>query len=164
MNVCHRRKEAADKTCKPLFYADEPCPELEAMRQEMSTDASRERAHVHSSTIYYILVTYLLEFWRHELELRQPKTYFSTVTGFQTNNWWDNEVEASMEDVAASTKKTRWQEMAESFFGQVLHLDHSGQEFNSENPKHLKGLAKIFELGDDNLKTIVRNYLTTIDG
>jgi len=149
MNMCEH---------KPLFYADRPCPELEAMRLETSMDNSRERANVHSSTIYYILVTYLLEFWRHELELRQPQTYFSAVTGYQSNNWWDN-VEAVDEDKDKS--KTRWQEMAEIFFTQLLHLE---QEFNSENPKHLKGLAQIFEHGDENLKTIARNYLATIEG
>jgi len=134
--------------------------ELAVMRKESSQDNMRERAYQHGNTIFTILVTYLLEFWRHELEIKQPQRFFSAVTGFQSEAcWWNHCVE---EDLPEARRKTRWQEVAENFFGQILHLDHCGQEFDGDNPKHLRGLAKILERGDESIKTIVRNYVSTI--
>jgi hypothetical protein len=153
---------------RPLFFPKEDmCPELAEMRNEVLMTDVPTASQLQQQTIsngrelYNILITYLLEFWRHEVEIRKPNNFFSTVTGFAgEGNWWDMVDDEAPEN--GGRKKTRWQEVAETLWTQLLRLDAYDEEFDPENARHLKGLAKIFERGDETLKTIVRNYLSAL--
>jgi hypothetical protein len=161
---------------RPLFFPkDEWCPELDEMRNEAmaaaaatSTNDNNRQVIPNGRELYAIFISYLIEFWRHEVELQKPQRFFSTVTGFGgETNWWDfddDECTAASDNVSGGLlPKTRWQEVAETLWTQLLQLDICQEKFDPENARHLKGLAKIFERGDEVLKTIVRNYLSTLN-
>ncbi len=167
----------------PIFYSPNQ-QELRRLMQDYNlihADHEEEqriaRQVAGGHVLFSILTSYLKDFWRHELELKciNEKDLWTKVTGI-SGAWWDrvefssDEAESSPEPnhqhhqqrmsnaARNSKKKTRWQEVAESLFAQMLKIDR----FNPHNTKHIRGLHKILHKGDDELKTIVRNYLRTI--
>eukprot|EP01087_Luapelamoeba_hula_P002094 TRINITY_DN1184_c2_g1_i2.p1 TRINITY_DN1184_c2_g1~~TRINITY_DN1184_c2_g1_i2.p1 ORF type:complete len:265 (-),score=91.86 TRINITY_DN1184_c2_g1_i2:261-1055(-) len=98
-----RRRAEMEKGFRPKFYPkDEHYPELDAMLDEATREVKKQKVVHNHKVIYTVIVNYLNEFWRHEVELRAPSRYLSTVTGYANSperQWWDDD----NGDVAATT-------------------------------------------------------------
>jgi len=163
MKRVKKEEKKDEETVSPIFFSPLDREFCELLKEySFQEDWAEDQAKFQRSVVKYsgvsLMKSYLNDFWRHELEKsRGKKKMWDEITGF-SEGWWKDEEPSSI------GVKTRWQEVGENFFRELLGL---GEVFDATNAHHLKLLAGLSQRaqkeGDTILQQIIWNYMRTLE-